>query len=197
MSKSHNDLNDLAEAFKDKEFRESYAEDFLNTHIASQIRVIREQRELTQEDLAELVDTKQTGISRVENVNYSAWNIKTLKRLAFALQCRLHVSFETFGSLLEEGSSFSRSALKRPSFEADPIFASYTKPSLKNSKSYVDAMSASQAPGQHRGMIYRSERLASERADSQSASVPKSGLQEEINPSDSQPLQAAAEAQAS
>ena len=113
----------LVDQFKDPEYRETYAEEYLNAYVAAQIRTIREQRDLTQEQLADLVNTKQTGISRVENINYSSWNVATLKKIAFALGCRLHVSLETFGSLLDEGASLSREALKRPKFEDDPAFA--------------------------------------------------------------------------
>lgn len=174
MSKSQSDLKDLIEAFQDKDFRESFAEDFLNTHIASQIRAIREERNLTQEDLAELVGTKQAGISRIENVNYSAWNIKTLKKIAFALDSRLHVSIETFGSLLEEGSSFSRNALKRPSFGEDPVFA------VNSTKDDVDELIAPQAAQvKRRAMIFSFP--APEKAKSGANSLSKSASQDELD----------------
>jgi transcriptional regulator with XRE-family HTH domain len=113
---------ELVEAFRDKEYRESYAEDFLNTYIATQIRVLREQRGLTQTQLAEAIGTKQTAISRMENVNNAARNIGTLLKIAFQLGCRLKVSIETFGTLIDEIAQFSRESLQRPSFEQDPVF---------------------------------------------------------------------------
>jgi len=36
---------------RDKEYSEGYAESFLNSYIATQIKVIREQREMTQAEL--------------------------------------------------------------------------------------------------------------------------------------------------
>lgn len=116
------DLQTEIEEFRDREYRESYADEFLNTYVANQIRVIREQRGMSQEQLASIVGTKQAGISRIENVNYSGWNIRTLKKIARAFGCRLHISFETYGSLLEEGVGFIRKALERPTFEEDPVF---------------------------------------------------------------------------
>src|SRR2546423_6930730 len=89
MSSSH--YEELIEQLRDKEYREAYADDFLDAYIAAQIRTIREQRKMTQEDLADLIGTKQAGISRIENVNYSSWNIRTLKKIAYALGGRLHV----------------------------------------------------------------------------------------------------------
>ena len=110
------------EELKDEEYRYGYAESFLNSSIATQLAVIRDQRGMTQEQLADLVGTKQTGISRIENANYSGWSIKMLKKIARALGCRLRVSFETFGTLLDEDKNFNEESLKRPKFEDDRIF---------------------------------------------------------------------------
>ena len=114
----------LIENFRDKEYREPYAEDFLNTSIATQIRVLREQRGMTQLELAEAVGTKQTAISRIENINNTARNIGLLERIAFTLDCRLKVTFETYGSLVEESLAFNRENLQRPDFAGDPVFSS-------------------------------------------------------------------------
>lgn len=109
--------------FRDEEYRYSYAEDFLNTWIATQIVTLREQREWNQAQLGELIGTKQPGISRLENVNHSNWKVDTLKRLARALGVRLNISFETFGTLIEQDEKFGREYLKRPKFEDDQAFA--------------------------------------------------------------------------
>ena len=116
--------NNLTKEFHDEDYRYAYAEDFLNTSIATQIRVLREQRDhMTQQELADRIGTKQAGISRLENVNYSAWKTETLRKLARALGVRLRITFETFGTLLEEAGGFSREALQRPDFEHDSAFA--------------------------------------------------------------------------
>jgi transcriptional regulator with XRE-family HTH domain len=121
MSESQSSLEDELRQ-EDEEYRYAYAEDFLNTSVATQIRVIREQRGLTQEDLAQKIGTKQAGISRLENVNYSAWKTETLRKIARALKVRLKITFETFGSLVDEADVFSRKNLERPTFEDDPRF---------------------------------------------------------------------------
>jgi transcriptional regulator with XRE-family HTH domain len=110
----------LREELKDPEYRQAYADDYLNTYVATQIQVLREQRGLTQEELAELIGTKQPGVSRLENVNYYAWKTETLRKVAHALGVRLKISFETYGDLLMECSAFGRRALQRPKFEQDP-----------------------------------------------------------------------------
>jgi transcriptional regulator with XRE-family HTH domain len=104
----------------DGEYAEGYAEGFLGTYVATQIKVLREQREMTQKDLADALKTTQTVISRVENVNYSAWNITTLKKLARAFKVRLHVSFETYGSLVDDVGNFKRERLQRAPRDKDP-----------------------------------------------------------------------------
>jgi len=115
--------NTLRRELLDQEYRYAYAEDFLNTYIAMQIKVLREQRGLTQAELADLIGTKQAGISRLENVNYSSWKTETLRKLAKALGVRLKVTFEQFGSLLDESRDFSRESLQRVAFEDDPVFS--------------------------------------------------------------------------
>lgn len=114
----------LKSEFEDKEYRDSYAEDYLNTYIAVQIKVLREQRQMTQADLAKRIGTKQAGVSRLENVNYTNWKTQTLKKIAKALDVRLQISFETFGTLLREAENFSTESLKRPNFADDPAFLS-------------------------------------------------------------------------
>src|ERR1039457_3125984 len=109
-------------AFRDEEYRYAYAEDFLNTWVATQIVTLREQRGLNQTELGELIGTKQPGVSRLENVNHSTWKTETLKKIARALGVRLRISFETFGALLDEDSHFSRDFLMRPRFEDDLSF---------------------------------------------------------------------------
>jgi len=116
---------------RDKEYSEGYAESFLNSYIATQIKVIREQREMTQAELGQHIGTTQAGVSRYENVSYSSWSIKTLIRLARAFHVRLKVSFEPFGSLPEEVIRFDRKALERVKREDDPGLMEEPSPLLE------------------------------------------------------------------
>lgn len=103
----------LAQEFKDAEYASGYAESHLDSFIAAQIKVLREQRGLTQEQLAAMIGTAQPGISRLEDVNYSAWSMETLKKLARAFGLRLKVSFETFDGIAQEIEAFNRETLER------------------------------------------------------------------------------------
>src|SRR3989338_8721039 len=125
-------FDQLKVSFKDKEYRHVYVEDFSNNYIATQIKVLREQRDWKQSDLAERAGMKQSAISRLEDVNYSSWNIKTLKRLAEAFDLTLRVSFEGFGSSLDDILEFSKDSLERLSFKDDPVFKATGEIALHN-----------------------------------------------------------------
>lgn len=112
--------NSLRSELRDPEYSEGYAESFLNAYIATQIKVIREQRRMTQAELGTLIGTTQAGVSRYENVNYSSWNIKSLIKMARAFKIRLKVTFEPFGTLPNEVSQFNRRGLERVERENDP-----------------------------------------------------------------------------
>ena len=119
---------------KDMEYRHAFAEAHLNSMIAMQIKVLREQRNLSQMALGEFSDMAQPRISVLEDVNYSAWSISTLKRLARAFDLRLRVSFEDFGSLESELGVQGPASFERVSFPEDPKFY---RPKIKESQGYA------------------------------------------------------------
>jgi len=131
----------LKQAFKNKDYRHGYADEFLNSSIATQIKVLREQRGWSQKELAKLAQMKQPRISVMENVNYSSWSIKILRELAEAFDLTLCVSFETFGKRLADIVRFNRENLERFSFENDPVFAQIEKKDVP-----TPAMTLFQAP---------------------------------------------------
>ena len=112
----------LRERLPDREYRHAYADESLNTYLASQIRVLREQHVGSQEQLGTLIGTTQSGVSRLENADYDGWSLKSLKKLAEAFDVRLHISFEPFGSLWRQMTECKALMLERPSFDADPEF---------------------------------------------------------------------------
>jgi len=118
----------LRHEFQDKEYRQAYADEFLNASIATQIKVLREQHPWTQEELAEKAGMKQSRISILENVNYSAWSLTTLKRLAEAFDVTLKVSFESYSARLLDIQRFGRESLERFSFDEDPVFQNDLEP---------------------------------------------------------------------
>jgi transcriptional regulator with XRE-family HTH domain len=113
----------LRNNLRDREYAEEYAASFLNAHVATQIKVIREQRGMTQAGLGSRIGTTQAGISRCEDVNYSSWSLRTLMKLARAFDVRLRVSFEPYGTLPDEVIRFDRARLETVDREHDPGLA--------------------------------------------------------------------------
>jgi transcriptional regulator with XRE-family HTH domain len=112
----------LKKAFSDFSYRHSYMESFLGSWVGAQIKALREARDLTQQQLADLTGMKQSRISEIENVNYGRWSIATLRRLAKTFDVALVVKFVSFGEVLQDIDSFSAHALVKPKFEDDPTF---------------------------------------------------------------------------
>ncbi len=117
-------VDKLRPEFQDEEYRHSYAEECLNTMIATQIKVLREEREMTQSILASKTGMAQPRLSVMENAEYSNWSINTLKRLARAFDLALSVKFEAFSEVVIDFEEMSNETLARPSFKDDPMFRS-------------------------------------------------------------------------
>lgn len=135
-----NDLvNSIRKSFQDKEYRHGYVDDFLNATIATQIKVLREQRGWSQKELADHTGMLQPRISVLENINYSSWSIKILRKIAEAFDLTLCVSFEGFGKRVNDIERFSRRALERVSFDEDPFFKEPDETALNKSSGILKA----------------------------------------------------------
>ena len=62
--------------------------------IAQQISQLRQAAGLTQAQLAKKVATSQSNIARIEDANYASYTLKTLNKIAKALNAQLEVSFK-------------------------------------------------------------------------------------------------------
>jgi ribosome-binding protein aMBF1 (putative translation factor) len=69
----------------------------LNAAIAQQIYDLRMKAGLTQKDLAELVGTSHSVISRLEDADYEGHSLNMLQRISRALHHRLQVVFVPAG----------------------------------------------------------------------------------------------------
>lgn len=112
----------LLEEFHDPDVREIYCDEFLNTKIATQIKVLREQRKWTQEELAEHAEMKQERVAVLENVNYESWTLNILRRFAKAYDLTIDFEFKEFGEFLKEFEKFGREKFEKRSFKDDPVF---------------------------------------------------------------------------
>ncbi|MEX0999301.1 MAG: helix-turn-helix domain-containing protein [Thermodesulfobacteriota bacterium] len=109
----------LRNEFQDKEYAHAFVDSFLNASIATQIKVLREERGWTQKKLADKTGMEQSRISLLENVNYNKWSISTLLKLKDAFDVTLTVSFDTFSEKIEDIVKFSRENLETKSREYD------------------------------------------------------------------------------
>ena len=96
-----NKRDQLWESLNDPEFRQQLTDEHINVGIAFQIRSLRNRQNLTQTNLAELLNVKQPLVSAWENPNYGKYSLHTLKELAKAFDVGLLVRFIPFGSLMD------------------------------------------------------------------------------------------------
>lgn len=113
--------NKLLSKLKNKEYRDSYCEDYVKSHISFQVKVLREQRGLSQKDLAKLSGTKQAAISRIEDPEYGKLNISTLLKLSSVFDVSLSVKFVPYSSFLEEYTNSSFNSMRCSSFNDEII----------------------------------------------------------------------------
>lgn len=109
----------LAREFSDKDYAHAYMEEHGNMALAAQIKVLRENLGLTQTELAERAKMKQERISALENIEYDAWTIKTLRKLARAFDAHLNVSFVPFSKAILDVVNLNREQLSVPSRDED------------------------------------------------------------------------------
>jgi DNA-binding XRE family transcriptional regulator len=60
--------------------------------IAIQIYELRQRAKLSQQQLAKLIGTTQSVISRLEDADYRGHSLEMLRRIAQALHCRVEIS---------------------------------------------------------------------------------------------------------
>jgi transcriptional regulator with XRE-family HTH domain len=101
MSLTSIDLN-LKNILRDPRRRDEFFRAITEDEIASQIRSLREKRDLTQSELASRVGMKQSAVSRIEQAEYSSWNLKTLFRVVAGLSGRLRVIIEPVEEAIRE-----------------------------------------------------------------------------------------------
>ena len=96
---SRNDLG-IASELRDKEFRDQFFRTERELDIPAQLRALRKLRGLNQDELAEMIGTKQSGISRLERSSHGKWNLETLVKIAEALDARLAVLIEPYEAVV-------------------------------------------------------------------------------------------------
>ncbi len=104
---------------KSKVYRDSFVASQLRTSLAAQIVTMREDRGLTQQQLADATGMSQPRISLLEDPSYDKMSLSTLKRLASALDVAIVVRFVAFSDVLRWTNTASPEGLGAVSFEDD------------------------------------------------------------------------------
>lgn len=109
----------LARQLRDRKFREAFGKEAARLEVGLQIAKLREQRGLSQTQLAALLHTSAPAISRLERGTVSP-TLQTLDRVAKALGTRLEVRLKPGGpaarrppSLADTGRSGRRDIAER------------------------------------------------------------------------------------
>ncbi len=106
-----------------KEYREALAIEHVNTTLAIQIRMMRDNHQWSQSDLADCLGKHQETISQWENPDYGRHSITTLKALAATFDVALLVKFIPFSELVMDMVSLSETRLSPPSFSEEQSHA--------------------------------------------------------------------------
>ncbi len=95
------DLN-LATQLQDRSFRRRFFLAEASAWIAEQLIALRKRRGLSQKQVAELTNTQQPAISRVEQADYHNWSFNTLRAIADALDARIRVYVQPYEDVVKE-----------------------------------------------------------------------------------------------
>jgi DNA-binding XRE family transcriptional regulator len=78
---------------KDKEKTEAFEAELANAEVARKIHDLRAKANLTQAELAKLVGTSTSVISRLEDADYQGHSLAMLRRIAAAVGKRVEIRF--------------------------------------------------------------------------------------------------------
>ncbi len=82
-----------AKLFANPKLARAVEEESFNADIAQQVYDLRTEAGLTQKQLAVMVGTQQSVISRIEDADYGGHSLTMLKRIAAALKRSLKIEF--------------------------------------------------------------------------------------------------------
>lgn len=102
-----------------KRARDAYVAAELINGIASQIRVLRQQRGWSQKELAEKLGTTQGVVSRLEDPSYGRFSIKTLLELGSIFDVSILARFLPFSQAIPATWDTRREALEADAFDED------------------------------------------------------------------------------
>ena len=118
----------LYKRLHDPKFRRAFVSSRIAQTTATQVRVMRQKREMSQQQLARELGTSQNAIYRLENPSSTKPNISTLERVADFFGVGLIVRFAPFSEMVDWALNLSARALDVPRFEDDHGFTQEQPP---------------------------------------------------------------------
>ena len=104
----------LITEFADAEYAHAYMDSHTIDRIAGQIYWTRKKRDWTQAELAKRAGMVQERISKIEAGDFSSLTMKTLRKLAEALDVNLRIEFEPFSHGIMNVCNLAREQLELP-----------------------------------------------------------------------------------
>jgi hypothetical protein len=118
LARSHR-LQNLAEKFRDKRYRDGYVAAHTRGVLADQMRNFRGNR--SQADYAAKIGKQKTVIGRLENPAYSGWSLRTMLEVARKEGVAVFVRFVDFPTFLKYSDDLSDGALQPRPYDGEAI----------------------------------------------------------------------------
>lgn len=112
----------ISKLIKSRESREAYIRAKLNVLLPAQIKGLRLHWPMTQKELGQVAQMKQSRISAMERPGAVKFNLETLVRLASAFKVGMVVKFVPFSEMLRWENDFVQDAFDVMPIDADLDF---------------------------------------------------------------------------
>lgn len=131
---------------KSKKARESFVAEQMGSTVAAQIFTMRSTNRMTQQKLAEAINSVQTRIPVLEDPSYQNYSVQTLLRIAAAFDVGLVVRFVPFKQIEDWAGSSTAQDLLPPSFQEEEKLLAANGDKEAISMPAITAESASRIP---------------------------------------------------
>ena len=122
-------LRSLIEKFRDKTYRDSYIASHTRRFLARQMRKFRGEK--SQTEFGDLIDKRQTVVSRLEDPNYGKWTLQTLFDVAEKLNIAVLVRFVDIPTFLRLSEDMSEDASQPQPYDEAKTSAILEQPAKK------------------------------------------------------------------
>lgn len=109
----------LLGSLTDDEYRKVFVQERVRSSVALQIRSLRDQRKMTQQQLGDAIGMAQTWVSKLENPDYGKMTVSTLLRLANAFDTDLEIKFRPFSKTIHDLPAQGADYFRVPSFKEE------------------------------------------------------------------------------